>query len=313
MTITLHLVRHAQGFHNLNAVNEAIPDPYLTPKGLAQCAALRASFPRHDRLTHLVASPMRRTLLTCYHSFEPAVNQGGGGGGGKMITALPLVQEISANPCDTGSEPVVLRAEFGSLREDGAAAWLDDRELCRGWNDKTGPGSPWAPRPEKLEERARGARRWLRELGRGGRGGRGGGADAEIAVVTHGGFLHFLTQDWDGMDVARGTLDARECEREGEGRRRDERILVPDVDLVCANNGFLLLGTGWDNTEWRSYEFVNPDGDDEEASIRETEESWRRRRGGAKPLGETEQQQARAAVIEAMRAAWLETGGEEAK
>lgn len=208
MTITLHLVRHAQGFHNLNATNEAIPDPYLTPKGLAQCAALRASFPSHDRLTHLVASPMRRTLLTCYHSFEPAVTGDNSDNGAKKITALPLVQEISANPCDTGSEPVVLRAEFGSLREDGAAAWLDDRELHRGWNDKTGPGSPWAPRPERLEERARAARRWLRELGR------SSSADAEIAVVTHGGFLHFLTQDWDGMDVARGMFVMGACEKE---------------------------------------------------------------------------------------------------
>lgn len=304
MTITIHLVRHAQGFHNLNSINEAIPDPYLTPKGLAQCTALRASFPRHEHLTHLVASPMRRTLLTCHQSFEPAVT-----GKNQKIIALPLVQEISTNPCDTGSEPVVLRAEFGSLREDGAAAWLDDRELHRGWNDKTGPESPWAPRPERLEARARGARRWLRELGRS-----GGGADAEIAVVTHGGFLHFLTQDWDGMDVARGKLDAREGGR-GGGRDggKEGRGLEPGAELVCcANSRLLRVGTAWDNTEWRSYEFVNPDADDDEASIRETDTSWRRRRGSAKPLGEAEQQQARAAVIEAMRAAWLETGGEKA-
>lgn len=196
MTITIHLVRHAQGFHNLNHVNEAIPDPYLTPKGIAQCDALRASFPHHDRLTHLVASPMRRTLLTCYHSFRPALDNKK-----KKITALPLVQEISANPCDVGSEPVVLRAEFGSLREDGAPAWLDESELTRGWNDKVAAGSPWAPRPERLEERARAARKWLRELGRSAENG-----VAEIAVVTHGGFLHFLTQDWDRMDIARGML-----------------------------------------------------------------------------------------------------------
>lgn len=139
---------------------------------------------------------MRRTLLTCYHSFRPALDNNGK----KKITALPLVQEISANPCDVGSEPVVLRAEFGSLREDGEPAWLDDSELTRGWNDKVAAASPWAPRPERLEERARAARRWLRELGRKSVG------DAEIAVVTHGGFLHFLTQDWDGMDIARGML-----------------------------------------------------------------------------------------------------------
>lgn len=83
------------------------------------------------------------------------------------------------------------------------------------------------------------------------------------------------------------------------------------LELTWANNEYLnVVGTGWENTEWRSYEFVEPTGNDDEASIRETEESWRRRRGSAKPLGETEQQQARAAVIEAMRVAWLESGNE---
>lgn len=42
------------------------------------------------------------------------------------------------------------------------------------------------------------ARCWLRDMGR-----RWvaveGNASADIVVVTHGGFLHFLTQDWEGM------------------------------------------------------------------------------------------------------------------
>lgn len=205
MTIIIHLVRHAQGFHNLNSINEAIPDPYLTPKGQAQCAALRAAFPHHDTLTHLVASPMRRTLLTCHHAFHHHQPRGQSDGSDEQpqpqrlrIAALPLVQEISTNPCDVGSEPAVLRAEYGDLRDDGAG-WLDDTALVRGWNDKTSEGSPYAPRPERLEERARAARRWLRDLGR-----NHGDGDAEIAVVTHGGFLHFLTQDWDGMEISRG-------------------------------------------------------------------------------------------------------------
>lgn len=225
MTITIHLVRHAQGFHNLNHINEAIPDPYLTPKGLAQCAALRDSFPRHDRVTHLVASPMRRTLLTCHHSFNDGSAQP------KKIKALPLVQEISGNPCDVGSEPVVLRAEFGSLREDGQHAWLDDGELVRGWNDKVAAASPWAPLPERLEARALGARRWLRRMGR--EAEKEGLQDVEIVVVTHGGFLHFLTQDWDGMDVARGMspwslVRVKSWRRERVARPHEMRALERD-------------------------------------------------------------------------------------
>lgn len=91
----------------------------------------------------------------------------------------------------------------------------------------------------------------------------------------------------------------------------DLASIVSRVPWTCANNGCsYVAGTGWENTEWRSYEFIEPTGNDDEASIRETEESWRRRRGSAKPLGETEQQQARAAVIESMRVAWLESGNE---
>lgn len=187
MPVTIHLVRHAQGFHNLNWENQQIPDPYLTPLGHEQCAQLRAAFPHHDRLTHLVASPLRRTLVTCYESFQPAALRGN-----KKVIAQPLLQETSSHPCDTGSAPEVIRAEYG--------AWADCGLVEEGWNDKTSPGSKWAPRVDALEERAREARVWLRELAR-----KSGGEDDEIVVVTHGGFLHFLTQDWDGMDLSRGT------------------------------------------------------------------------------------------------------------
>lgn len=122
--------------------------------------------------------------MTCHDSFLPAVQAG------LKVIAQPLLQETSLFPCDTGSEPEVIRAEYG--------AWADCALVEKGWNDKKSPGSKWAPRVELLEERAREARVWLRELAR------KNGGDAEIAVVTHGGFLHFLTQDWDGMDLSRG-------------------------------------------------------------------------------------------------------------
>ncbi|ROW03028.1 hypothetical protein VMCG_05811 [Cytospora schulzeri] len=243
MTITIHLVRHAQGFHNLTKINEQIPDPYLTPLGKEQCATLCSQFPHHDRITHLVASPMRRTLQTCQLSFQPAVNAGA------RVIGQPLVQEVSMQPCDTGSEPEVLQAEFG--------AWADFGLVHKGWNDKTSPGSKWKPDVRALEERAREARVWLRELGR--KGIAEGADHADIVVTTHGGFLHFLTQDWDGMDFSRGT--------------------------------------GWANTECRSYEFVEPEGDDSEAKVQETKPSWRRRRGSAIALTDTEQQQLRSVIV----------------
>ncbi|KAL2019199.1 hypothetical protein VTK56DRAFT_9999 [Thermocarpiscus australiensis] len=261
MTIYVHLVRHAQGYHNLSPANHALPDPDLTPLGREQCTRLRQSFPHHDAITHLVASPLRRTLYTCLLSFEPALRRDPAA----RVVALPELQEVGSWPCDTGSPPEALAAEFG-----GGGAPVDLDLVREGWNDKTTPGSPFAPEVGKLEARARRARQWLREVGR--RYEREHpGRDAHIVAVTHGGFVHFLTQDWDGMN--------------------------PE------------MGTGWDNTEWRSYEFVGgeqgKDGEgeeEEEARLAETRASWRRRRGSAKPLTETEQMELRMAVGKGLEA-----------
>ena len=56
-------------------------------------------------------------------------------------------------------------------------------------------------------------------------------------LVTHGGFLHYFTNDW--------------------------------------NNSGRFAGTGWANCEFRSYQFV--DGSDDDAAMSEMEKSKRRR------------------------------------
>ncbi|KAK4248537.1 histidine phosphatase superfamily [Corynascus novoguineensis] len=261
MPTYVHLVRHAQGFHNLCAENHALPDPDLTPLGKEQCAQLAKTFPYQAQLTHLVASPLRRTIYTCLLSFEPALRAQDSSLAKRAVIALPEVQEVSPLPCDTGSDPAVLAAEFG---QDGQAV-VDLSLVGPGWNDKTTADSPFAPVMERLEARARRARRWLRALGREYEAAHPG-RDAHVAVVTHGGFLHFLTQDWDGMN--------------------------PDA------------GTGWANTEWRSYEFVEEEDSEGEARLRETEASWRRRRGSATALTETEQMEMRCAVEGHLRQEW---------
>ncbi|KAJ4306037.1 hypothetical protein N0V88_000832 [Collariella sp. IMI 366227] len=230
MPTYIHLVRHAQGFHNLCEANHSLSDPDLTPLGKEQCAHLAKTFPHHNQVTHLLASPLRRTLYTCLLSFAPALDHlksQGGGEGEVKITALPDLQEVSPLPCDTGSPPSALSKEF-----DGE---VDFTQVSDGWNDKISASSPYEPEMEKLEARARRARNWMREVGRewenAGRG------DAHIVAVTHGGFLHFLT----GIDGVR-----------------------------------IEKGTGWENTEWRTYEFVEgvmgKGGDDGEARLRETGE-----------------------------------------
>lgn len=249
----IHLVRHAQvsapsskcrnaclvnhipkGYHNLSVANQGLRDPRLTPLGEQQCAGLRASFPHHHRITHLVASPMRRTLYTCllgfaadpprpprrphapvgsddYHLAESdaapagvdAATLPGTGNGPKLgfaqpVIALPWVQEVSDLPCDVGSALSVLRAEFEETT-------VDLSQVPDDWTDKSSPGSHWRPEIEAIEARAKVARRWLRDLGRKWAEEQGNAdRDAEIVVVTHGGFVHFLSGDWEGMEWGSG-------------------------------------------------------------------------------------------------------------
>ncbi|KYK55004.1 phosphoglycerate mutase family protein [Drechmeria coniospora] len=233
MAPTIHLVRHAQGVHNLSVENESIRDPDLTTLGSSQCADLRTAFPYHDLVTRLVASPLRRTLATCVAAF--------GHDSLYPIVALDVLQEVSDSPCDTGSSTQRLLDEFGGR--------VDLARVSDGWTEK-GAGSVFEPTLEKIAERARESRTALRALA--------GSGDDHVVVVSHGGMLHFLTDDWQGIPNGRAT--------------------------------------GWDNCEYRSYQFADPSGADDEAALVETEESWRRRKLSTKPPSPTEQRELRAVM-----------------
>lgn len=183
MAPIIYLVRHAQGYHNLSLENQQIPDPDLTPLGESQCDELCKKFDAHDKITHLVASPIRRTLHTCLRSFAPVVQSG------KKVIALPDAQEISRFPSDIGSEPSKLKEEFGDS--------VDFSLVQVGWNDKSSRSRNY-PVPAKLKARSLAVRLWLRDLVN------KAGEDAQVVLVTHGGILHFLTQDWDGASPERG-------------------------------------------------------------------------------------------------------------
>lgn len=190
MAPTIHFVRHAQGFHNLSHEAEQLHDPDLTPLGLEQCANLAAHFPHHQSLTKLVASPMRRTLYTCLHAFgRNETTEADKSSSLLPITALPVFQEISLQPCDVGSPVDELAAEF--------AAKVDVSHVEPAWTQKD-EASPYEPTLEKLLARGRQGRLALREIA--------GHGDDHIVVVTHGGILHFLTDDWHGVDEDQGNV-----------------------------------------------------------------------------------------------------------
>ena len=223
----IHLVRHAQGFHNLSYKKHSIRDPLLTPKGRTQCEDVSVTFPaaQQSSIKLLAASPLRRTIYTALYSFPDVVKRG------LKIVALPEAQETGAVPCDVGSDLEVLKKEFETLPVDLSL-------VHEGWNSKTGR---WVADADAVRERALFVRRWLRDR-----------EEDVICLVSHGGFLHYLNEDWDGFREAKGT--------------------------------------GWANCEWRTYEFkARVDEGDENATLVETEGSQARRRGTEKELSDTEQ------------------------
>jgi len=154
-----------------------MPDPSLTPFGEEQCRQLVEKFPYHDSVDLLVTSPLRRTIYTTLLGFKPEIERG------MTVIALPEVQETADVPCDTGSD-------IGILKEEMKSKPVDLSRVMEGWNSKTGR---WAPTAGALEIRAREARQWLKAR-----------PEKEIVVVTHGGLLHYLTEEWTDYKQALG-------------------------------------------------------------------------------------------------------------
>lgn len=260
-TPKIHLVRHAQGFHNLGFEFHSLPDPRLTPLGESQCATLQEThFPpaRQQSISLITASPLSRTLHTAFLTFSPALSNGKCQ---PTILAIPDAQETSDYPCDTGSDVDVLH---GICAEHG---WPADLSLLtEDWNVKT-LSNRYSPASDAIKARARDARRLLRqkviELS-------AAGDDAvEIVLVAHGGYMHYLTDDWE---------DANKHS-----------------------------GTGWENTEYRTYEFeASWEGADldQEAYLVETIES-RSRRGKEHPMHDREKQRQ---LFEQMMQGWEDQG-----
>lgn len=182
-----------QAFHNISPENHHTVDPLLTPFGEEQCVNLRENFPHHPNISLLISSPFRRTIYTTLLAFAPSLANGHCR---PSIIALPEIQETSDFPCDIGSDVDRLRQEMEEKHVP-----VDLSLVKEGWNVKT-PGSKWAPSPEALSARAREARRYVRDqiddLQRRGE------KDPEVVVVSHGGFLHYFTEDWEDCKAYSG-------------------------------------------------------------------------------------------------------------
>ncbi|PGH19262.1 hypothetical protein AJ80_04128 [Polytolypa hystricis UAMH7299] len=245
MAPTLHCVRHAQGFHNLNIANHVIPDPLLTPHGETQCRNLLVNFPYHSQIDLIVASPLRRTIYTALLAFEKPIREKG-----LKIIALPEIQETSDVPCDIGSDLEDLARE---VEEKGLP--VDLSLVVKGWNSKAGK---FAPNAEALTGRAREARQWFKAR-----------PEKEIVMVSHGGFLHYFTEEWQDSTLYTVT-----------------KMKPSPNNYTNVRPSPTYPGTGWSNTEFRTFEFSTTiDKDDlygrpiegDNSSMQETLESRKRR------------------------------------
>lgn len=168
MTPKIHLVRHGQGFHQFEPLHEhrQIPDPTLTELGVERCKNFNKEFPQDVHIDLVCASPMQRTILTAKHCFQDVIPKTPTG----KILLLPLAQEATTEPCDTGSSPEAIKQNFGDL--------IDASMLRANWTSKEGV---YAATPEALVSRARQLRRWLRAR-----------PENEIVVVGHGAFFNYM-------------------------------------------------------------------------------------------------------------------------
>lgn len=169
----IHLVRHAEGHHNVAKNGESIHDPFLTDEGIQQAQQLCKEFPHHDSIDLLMASPMKRTIQTCRNAFAPAIQRG------HKIILMPLAQETSDEPMDTGSSPKEIEKAFAE--ED----ILDTQrlEIFPYWNTNSGK---FAVEGDALIERARLLRTVLKAR-----------PEKNIAIVSHGSFAHYIVGNVD--------------------------------------------------------------------------------------------------------------------
>ncbi|KAK8055133.1 hypothetical protein PG993_000360 [Apiospora rasikravindrae] len=174
MPPTIHIVRHGEAEHNVG-YRLHLPDPALTAKGMTQCRELGQTFPHMDRMTHLIASPLRRTVQTAHWAFidpVPAAQKAQ-----RSIVALGELQECSRHPCDVG-QPLAKLAQ--------CAGFLDVSRVEADWNSKTGIYTASEP---VIKTRAERARAILRELAR---SVADRGDEAHLVVVSHGTLIQYL-------------------------------------------------------------------------------------------------------------------------
>jgi broad specificity phosphatase PhoE len=181
MAPIITLIRHAQGMHDFYRDRQTIIDPTLTELGVRECLDVRKEFPHHDKITHIMVSPLKRTIETAMHCFKPAIDRG------VQVAAMPEVTANEPDGCNQGHAPEEItewaRSTFGG-------DFLNERSfhlMPSNWYDKS--GGLYEYEESKLKLRASIARQILRRMAI------NAGDKAHIVVVSNWEFLQYLAED----------------------------------------------------------------------------------------------------------------------
>jgi broad specificity phosphatase PhoE len=185
----IHLFRHAEAVHNAES-DESIRDPLLTEKGKKkQAQRILNTYQFLDHPTLILTSPLRRAIETVLQAFHPSFNDNANTvfpTSAPRIIALPHLQEVSQEPCDTGSSLASLKSEYGEYVE-----FPEEHFHCDDWFQKD--GTCFANENSLLSARAEFVREYILQQ-----------SCEEIIVVTHGDFLIFWSiAGYMGLGVGR--------------------------------------------------------------------------------------------------------------
>jgi len=177
----IHLFRHAEAVHN-SQNDIALRDPQLTENGKAQAEQIMATYQFLNRPTLILVSPLQRAIQTALYAFHPSFNKQGKEVSRleqiPRIVALPQLQEVTENPCDTGTCLEFLKRTYGSYVEFSDEFFGSDT-----WFTKQ--GTLFANENALLSNRAKFVRDYIKQHG-----------PEEVIVMTHGDFSHFLVNRW---------------------------------------------------------------------------------------------------------------------
>lgn len=156
-----------------------IRDAVLTPKGKEQCRALKSTFPYHEKVDIIFASPLRRTIQTAALSFGPALARQE-----VPFVLLPILQEVSNIGCDVGIADTAedIKGLLPGLFDEAEVSFdlnkIDASAVTKGWNSKVCSldlwfleleciytnafqKGYWAYNKEAISKRAADLRNWL--------------------------------------------------------------------------------------------------------------------------------------------------------